>query len=247
MRRISRPGALALLAFLAASPMAHAQTPCGIPAEYTDATTSLPQVAAALQPGGALSILAVGSATVLGPDKAPAGTGFPNRAADALRTARPGVDVQVEVEGSRGLSAAEQLERIRAAMARKPFQLVLWQTGTVEAVRNASPTDFAATLAEGTEAITAAGADVVLVDMQFSRFLRANANVDAYEEALQQAGSQPGVVLFHRYDLMRDWAGEGRIDLERASRSNRIAMAEQLHACLGIAIARLVLDGAGKQ
>jgi len=242
---------LALLAVLVAPTLAQADTPaasgCVIPSEFTEATTALPQVATALHPGGTLDILAVGSATVLGPGKSPAADGFPGRAAEALRAARPGIAVQVDVEGSRGISAAEQLDRIREALKRRPYNLVLWQTGTVEAVRNTSPGDFASTLAEGAELVTSAGADLILVDMQFSRFLRANANVDPYEEALQQAGSLPGVVLFHRYELMRSWVAEGRIDLERADRNNRQAVAEQMHVCLGRAIARLVLDGADKQ
>ena len=147
------------------------------------------------------------------------------------------------------MSAAteKRAKRIRAELKRRPYNLVIWQTGTVEAVRNTSPGDFSNTLAEGAELVTAAGADLMLVDMQFSRFLRANANIDPYEEALQQASSLPGVVLFHRYDLMRSWVADGRIDLERADRANRQAVAEQMHLCLGRAVARLVLDGADRQ
>jgi hypothetical protein len=55
----------------------------------------------------------------------------------------------------------------------------------------------------------------------------------------------PGVTLFHRFELMRNWADRGTIDLERAAPSERKATNMHLHACLGRALARMVLAGAG--
>jgi acyl-CoA thioesterase-1 len=225
---------------------ASAATNCVIPAEFTDATTSLPSVAAALEPGGHLAILAVGSATVLGPDNATAGSAFPYQMADSLRAAHPGVEISVDVEGSKGMAAAEQLDHIRAALGRREYRLVLWQTGTVEAVHGMPTNEFAHILADGAGIIAAAGADLLLIDPQFSRFLQTNADVNPYEAAMQQASAMPGVLLFRRYELMRGWVADGRIDLEHATRANRLAMAETLHACLGQALATLVTSGVGR-
>ena len=80
------------------------------------------------------------------------------------------------------------------------------------------PDGMVAALQEGIDRARDAGADVVLVDPQFSRFLRANADLDPYEAALQQVSAMPGVVLFRRFDVMRSWAEDGEIDLERAGR-----------------------------
>jgi hypothetical protein len=44
---------------------------------------------------------------------------------------------------------------------------------------------------------------------------------------------------------MRTWADRGTIDLEHAAPSERKSTNMHLHACLGRALARMVLAGAG--
>ena len=176
--------------------------------------------------------------------KAPSGTAFPQQMAAALERAVPGVTVKITVRGGRGLSANDQLQLLSDMLDQEKFQLVLWQTGTVEAVRNLPPSEFAQTLSDGVEKTNHAGADLVLVDPQFSRFLQTNSNIDPYEQAFQFVGSMPNVALFHRFELMRSWVNDGQIDLERTPKANRLTAVEQLHACLGVQLARLVLAGA---
>ena len=217
----------------------------------------LPHLASALRPGGTLNVLAVGSATVFGPqtaaaaDLAPAHgtpapttsqTGFPWQMAHALENAVHGLHVAVTVTGGHGLTAEAMLAKLRAELARHTYRLVIWQTGTVEAVNMIAPEDFYQTLVDGAASVAAAGADLLLVDPQYSRFLEANANLAPYAQAMQAAGALPGVVLFHRFDLMRDWADDGLLDLERAAPADRAAMAVRLHACLGRAMARTLMD-----
>ena len=52
----------------------------------------------------------------------------------------------------------------------------------------------------------------------------------------------PDVVWFRRYDLMRDWVGDGQIDLEHTPKAERRTAVELLHACLGAHLATLVAD-----
>ena len=249
---------------------------CQAPEDVTGAVAALPRVAAVLKPGGKLRVLAVGSATMFGPEASlspgtvtsqslaaqprpltPAApkpvpltqeasdTAFPKQMAKALEAAVPGSAVQVVVRGGRGMTAGDMLALIRKELETAgPFQLVLWQTGTVEAVRNTPTGEFAQVLSEGAEAIDAAGANLVLIDSQYSRFLQTNSNLDPYTQALQQTASMSGVLLFHRFDLMRSWANDGQIDLERTPRNDRKRMVEALHACLGAHLARMVIAGA---
>jgi len=231
---------------------------------------ALPRVTAALK-SGTLHILAVGSATMFGPDaslqpgtvtsqslartpvtasvppvqKLDIGTdaAFPFKMAAALNAAIPTLKVDVVLRGGRGLSAADMLSLINSELKTGVYQLVLWQTGTVEAVRNTPSGEFAQVLSEGVEAVEAAGANLVLIDPQYSRFLQTNSNLDPYTQALQQTAAMPGVVLFHRFDLMRAWANDGQLDLERTPRADRRKTVEMLHVCLGDHLARLVLAG----
>jgi acyl-CoA thioesterase I len=54
------------------------------------------------------------------------------------------------------------------------------------------------------------------------------------------------VVLFHRFELMRLWANDGRIDLERVQKADRENAVAQLNSCLGATLAEFVLAGAGQ-
>jgi hypothetical protein len=99
-------------------------------------------------------------------------------------------------------------------------------------------------LHQGAEHVRDAGGDLVLIDPQFSRFLRANTDLDPYENVMQQVATMPGVALFRRFDLMRSWADTGRIDLEHTQQADRDTALDELNRCLGKALARLVLNGA---
>jgi hypothetical protein len=216
---------------------------CVAPEDLTATDTRLPHVAAALKPGMELNILAVGSATMLGPGGAADGS-FPFRMAAYLRQAVPGATVRLTVRSGRGLTASDMLATIGTELSKNPFQLVLWQTGTVEAVRNLPAEDFFQTLSDGAKLAEEHKADLVLIDPQFSRFLHANANLDPYEQTLEQTTGLPDVILFHRFELMRHWVSAGQIDLERTVRSDRQKTADLLHDCLGRALARVILQGA---
>jgi hypothetical protein len=198
----------------------------------------------ALQPGDRLDVLAVGSATVLGPDGNQPESGFPYRMAQALKLSAPQAEVTVTLLGGKGLTVEQMRDALSAALALHKYQLVLWQTGTVEAVRGLPPDGLYNTIAEEAKLLRDE-TDLILVDSQFSRFLGANSNIAPYQNALERVSAMPGVTLFHRFELMRNWADRGTIDLERAAPSERKATNMHLHACLGRALARMVLAGAG--
>ena len=268
------PGRLLLLVLVLVAGAAMSMAPpeaCRAADDLAGTATPIPKVAATLHPDAVLDILAVGSATMFGPE-ASLGPGtltshtfgeggklsmqsklftgpasaqaFPLQMVKELRNAVPGLDVRITVRGGRNLLATDMLDLLRSELATHHYDLVLWQTGTVEAVRNVPPGEFAQTLSDGTEAVADAGANLVLIDPQFSRFLQTSSNVEPYEQALQQVAAMPGVVLFRRYDLMHAWANEGQIDLERTPRSDRQKVIETLHACLGKHLARLIVDSA---
>ena len=201
---------------------------------------------AAIAAGGPVNVLAIGSATTVGDQVgAERNSAFPYRMVQALHAALPTVSFSLTLRGGRGMTAENMLPLLESALAGQHFQLVIWQTGTVEAVRGARPDGMVAALQEGIDRAHEAGADVVLIDPQFSRFLRANADLDPYEAALQQVSVMPGVVLFRRFDVMQSWADDGEIDLERARRVDRTRMMGLLNTCLGETLARFVLNGAG--
>jgi acyl-CoA thioesterase I len=217
---------------------------CDAPADFVEPEEPMPHLQAALASRAPVNILAIGSGTTVGEVNATPGASFPYRMVDALRTADPATTFDLTVKGGRNMTAEGMLGLLKEELPKRHYALVLWQTGTVEAVRGMRPDMMRDVLQEGIDLIQAADGDVVLVDPQFSRFLRANADLDPYESVMQEVATLPGVVLFHRFELMRNWASDGHIDLERVQKSDRENAVAQLNTCLGATLARFVLAGA---
>ena len=206
---------------------------------------ALPHVAAGLR-AGQLNVLAIGSARSFaqsqsGPSAVP---GVPWQMVRALESAYPGLHVALTARGRRGVTARDMATMIQGELRARPYQLVVWQTGTVEAVRTIGPDDFTDSLLQGIDAASAKGADLILVDQQYSRFLETNADLEPYQRALEQVAARPGVALFRRFALMREWSSNGQLDLETASSKARRAILDRLHTCLGVFLARFIVASA---
>jgi hypothetical protein len=165
---------------------------------------------------------------------------------ETFRLTRPALRFNLTVKGGRSMTAEAMLPILLQELAAHPYDLILWQTGTVEAVQGLRPDVLRGVLQEGASAVERVHADLVLIDPQFSRFLRANADLSPYETVLQQMASAPGVTLFHRFDLTQLWVNNGQVDLERVNRDQRDRTISLLNTCLGQALARFVLSGAGE-
>jgi acyl-CoA thioesterase-1 len=220
-----------LPAAAAAAPSAPPPATCPTPADLVTATLPLSATAAAIH-AGKLRILALGSASILGPGTSGAGAAWPQRLATLLRAGHPGLDVEIEVQ------------IIESALQPPSPALVIWQTGAVEAIRNLPTDDLTDALDAGLAAIHGAGADAILVDQQFSRFLRANTDIDSYRADLRVAAAAGGALLLRRYELMRLWADDqAGLDLEHAPKAKRAAVADRLNLCIAVAMNRLIESG----
>ena len=200
----------------------------------------LDQLAAAIKSGEPVDVLALGSAGTWTESK----DGYIGDMLQTLQAALPTVNFRVTVFAHHGMTAEEMLSHLKEALADRHYPLVLWQTGTVEAVQGIPPDDFASVLQDGATMVTGQGGDLVLIDPQFSRFLRANSDLDPYVQAIEAAAAMPGVILFHRYALMHSWIHEG-LDLERTPPQAQKAAVMRLHACLGMTLGRFLLNGVG--
>jgi acyl-CoA thioesterase-1 len=228
---------------------------CNMPADLTTPDAPLTRVAAALGTKGVLDILALGSGSTVGDSAAAGGPAlayrspegsFPHRMIEALRSMRPTLRFNLTVKGGRSMTAEVMLPILQQELTARHYDLVLWQTGTVEAVQGMRPEILRGVLQDGADAAEQASADVVLIDPQFSRFLRANVDLSPYETVLQQMTTMPNVTLFRRFDLTQEWVSSGQVDLERVSKDQRDATIALLNTCLGQALARYVLSGAGE-
>ncbi len=219
---------LALLLWCGASLTAPvAAAPCDLPTELLD-STPLPRTRAAIM-GGELRVLVGGSATAEAGGPA---NPYHARIGAILNERFPALRVLVEARGQRGATAPESLALILRELPAFRPHLVLWQTGTVEAVRSLEVDELSQALNEGIARIRGTGAEVALIDQQFSRFLRANADIDRYRDAMRLTAAAEAVPLLRRYDWMRHWAENDGPDVERAARPDRAAALALLNECL---------------
>ncbi|MCU0987882.1 MAG: hypothetical protein MUC89_23660 [Acetobacteraceae bacterium] len=237
--------ALAVLAIAAMpSPATAVADRCAAPAEFSLASGALPHVAEAVNARGALRVLIIGTGSSTQGGTSVQAASYPRRLEKDLTATFPGLSVTVQTRGGRGLTAAMLLPVLKDGLREFGPDLVIWQSGTVDAVRGLDPDGYANVIAEGAEKALAQGADVVLMDMQFSRFSRAAVNYGPYRHALEAAAAaNTGVIGFPRYELMRFWAASGQIDVERAPRPEWLAQTDILHACLSRKLAELIRDG----
>jgi hypothetical protein len=214
---------------------------CDVPAYLLTTESALPKVADAVKGGRPLDILVVGSrsSTI---NNTSDGSAYPGRLEAALKEKLPSLAVNVSVE----IQPKKTAEEVAAGMvklveAKKPT-LVIWQTGTVDAMRSIDPDDFRGAVDEGVAALQNAGADVVLMNLQYSPRTETMISVPPYLDNMRVVAQQHDVPLFDRFAIMRNWSDAGDFDLFSASHG--IELAKRVHDCLGRALSKFVIDAA---
>jgi hypothetical protein len=200
----------------------------------------LPHVAAAIA-RKKLDIAVIGSAS--SELSGPQGTNiaYPTRLEAALRAMLPGIAVTVTTYAQPRETASEMAARFGRIIAERKPALVVWQTGTADALRGVDADVFGAALDSGAKRLQAAGADLVFVNMQYSPRTEPVLAVDAYADAMRMTALKRAVVLFDRFSIMKRWNESGVFDLYGATANTDVA--EKVHDCLGRLLASTVSAG----
>jgi lysophospholipase L1-like esterase len=215
-----------------------------VPASFYDTEPTLPKTAAAIASDQPVSIVAIGGASTLGHAAGSPDLAWPARLAVALTSRFPAARVTVDNRAVARQTAQEMASRLdREVIPLKP-PLVIWETGTTDAVQGTDLDEFRQTIQAGIDRLRASGAEVVLMDMQFSRHTHAVINFDRYESVLREVTDANEVPLFRRYDIMRHWAENGLFDLTTADRDKLHLVASRLYDCIGRAVADFITRGA---
>lgn len=243
--KAAEPGAAASGAPDAAQPdqdKAKGIAACEVPEYLQSSESKLDRVTDAVNGPRRLDILVVGSRSSMlsGPDGT--GTSYPARLEATLRERLPGVTVSVATELQVKRTAAEVAEGLeKLAKERKPT-LVIWQTGTVDAVRSIDPDDFRAAIDEGVTGLQNAGTDVLLMNLQYSPRMETMITVAPYLDNMRVGAQEHSVPLFDRFALMRYWNENGLFDLFNPHHG--FGLAKRVHDCLGQALATFVIETA---
>ncbi len=242
MKAIAGLAALVLL-WSAAQALAEdvSRPSCEVPASLLTSEFSLNKVLEAVKTERRLDIVVIGSrsATVA---SLPDGSGFPGRMEAALREKLPTVAVSVNLQLQVKKTAEEVGSALEHLLEGKKPTLVIWQTGTVDAMRSVDPDDFRTAVDEGVALLQKRGADTVLMNLQYGPRMETMISTTPYLDVMRVVAQQHEVPLFDRFAIMHHWNETGSFDLFSPSRG--IELAKRVHDCLGRALAAFVIDAA---
>jgi len=216
---------------------------CSVPERFYISEPQLTKTPKAIVRGQEVVIVVLGGASTLGSAASKPDLAWPARFAAALAENFPSARVKVinlAVARQTAKGAAERLER--EVIPLKP-NLVVWETGTMEAVRGTDIDEFRETLRAGIEDLRTAGIETVLMNMQFSRDSEAVIHFEPYLAAMSQLADVSDVPLFRRHGMMRHWAESGFLDLRVTDTDLRRRVAAKLYGCIGRAMADFVMRG----
>ncbi len=232
--------AVAAIAFVNGAAAAEPAQECDVPEWAIAANSDLTRVSNEIKDRHRLDISVVGSGSSVlsGPDGAR--FAYPAQLEQALKERLPGIEVKVTAHVPSQQTTADMAADLPKILTDDQPALVIWQAGTVDALRGVEPEDFRTSLDQGLDAIAAANADAILMNMQYSPRTESMLNVSAYADVMHWVTEQRGILLFDRFAIMRYWSDEGTFDLYAAT--NGYAMARRVHECIGRALASQIIN-----
>ena len=126
--------ALFILCLLAGSAAAQRRDSCDVPGYLLFGESELSEVAKSVKERQQLDIAIIGSgsSTLGGPE----GKAYPARLEVALKARLPQVNVTVTIHAAPRQTAADMREQIKQIVREQRPALIVWQTGTVDAIRS---------------------------------------------------------------------------------------------------------------
>ncbi len=229
-----------LVAMLAATGAIAADDRCAVPVEMIGDQPSLTRVQAVLAQRRPLTVLAIGGASTVGAAAGGPEAAFPARLEAALLARYPGMEIKVVNAGRPREVTRAMVDRLSAQLLEIRPQLVIWETGIMDAVRRTDLAEFDQALRSGIATARARGADIVLVDFQYGRGASALIDSQRYLERLSVTADIDDVPVLPRYEMMRHWSESGAIDLNETRSDKQQATAAILYDCIGKRLADLI-------
>jgi acyl-CoA thioesterase-1 len=217
---------------------------CSSPAGLARFTHPLQHTARRLASGGPLVIVAIGSSSTNGAGASSPAASYPSRLAVELKQRFPGHDITVLNRGVNGEQTEQTLARFETGVIAAHPDLVLWQVGTNSVLHDSPLKSHALLLHEGIAQLKEAGADVVLMDMQYAPQVLAKPETPGMEDQIAFAAKQENVDLFGRYALMRNWHEVQHIPFDTFVAPDQLHMNDWSYACVAKLLAAAITEAA---
>jgi len=223
------------------------RVPCLPPKGGAKSMGSLPHVAAKLAAGQPVTIVAFGSSSTQGYGSTSPEFTYPNRLAAQLRRKYPGADITVLNHGVGGEDAPEMMKRLQTSVIDAKPDLVIWQVGTNAVLRNLDPAETARMVEDGVERIQAGGADLVLVDPQYSpRVTEHGESASKMVKLLGKVAQLRHVGIFPRFEVMREWHDQQALPIDSFVIADGLHMNDWGYACFAQLLGDDIIKSVGQ-
>jgi lysophospholipase L1-like esterase len=223
------------------------RVPCLPPKGGAKSMGSLPHVASKLAAGEPVVIVAFGSSSTVGYGTTSPEFTYPNRLAAQLHRQYPSADITVVNRGQGGEDAPEMMKRLQVAVLDMKPDLVIWQVGTNAVLRNLDPAETAKLVEEGIARIQAAGADLVLVDPQYSpRVTERAESASQMIKLLGKVARLRHVGFFPRFEVMREWHEQQAIPIDGFVIADGLHMNDWGYACFAQLLGDDIIKSVGQ-
>jgi hypothetical protein len=221
---------------LAGGPAWAAPEACPVPPELALDDIALPAARVAVATGG-LVVMTMGGGASAGLAARGAGFTLSARLAARLRAGLPGVAISVISRAALRQTTANAERHLSDDLAQTGAKLVIWGAGGIEAGYGMDAERMAGELDQGIAKIRAAGADVILMDVQYAPSIARVIDLEPYRDTVRRVAAEDDVPLLDRYALMLEWSQDGVLDFDVTDPDARVQVARRLFDCLAAAIA----------
>lgn len=217
---------------------------CRVPAEFTDLVYRLPRVAAKIEGGWPITIVALGSSSTEGVGASSPFMSYPARLQDELRRMYQTDAITVLNRGVGGEKAGDMLARLEKDVLSANPDLVIFQ-GDVNSVLADAPIALAVSAMNDVIAtLRARHVDVVLMDAQYAPRVNAMASAGEMQAETMRLGQTHRVGVFQRHALMKRWRDADGLAYGDFLAADKLHMKDWSYACTARVLAHAIGNAA---
>jgi acyl-CoA thioesterase-1 len=239
-RALYLSGGLGLAAILSLPQAFGGDAHCDVPPELIRIEVTLPHLSERLRAKNPVKIVAIGGASTAGAAAGSPDLAYPHRLQELLDRWYPDVPITVVNRGVPRQTAQQMLERFQSDVFAEDPILVIWETGTTDAVRGVEIDDFAAALQGGIDQLRTRSIDIILIDMQFSRSTTTVIDFERYLSTLHRVGEVNELYVFPRFEMMRYWSEQNMFNFDGVTKDARASLAASVYECIGRNLAEAI-------
>lgn len=202
----------------------------------------MPHVRAKIAAHAPIRILAMGSSSTQGVGASDAAHTYPAQLEAGLKKLMPEQSFTVINKGIGGEVTPDMLARLDAVLADVQPDLVLWQSGANEVLRGENIAAHEAQLAAAIARVQEAGADMVLIDPQYTKAMIAQSGALPMIEQQFNVAAHHNLPVFSRFQQMQNWQEKYNIRFNDYSAADGIHMNDWGYACFAGRLAEALAD-----